>query len=604
MTPLFLKQPTINPADYLSEREVAKLAGTRLTSPPAYWDDEITQVLLREHPYLPLDRAIVNFTQRDDGAGCAMGYVSIVGAPRLSIPIVIKNWELSPLDIMISRQDNPADDAADQQGSGDMEDDEVIPLNEDSFTMALDTGTMGEPVPRHISLNTGYSEDGSSLRLPFRGRTVLASYMGASDKAKEKAAAVLSKNAEIVGGFVMNETGDVLDSWLNAPSPKNTVEAKLAAVQINRSHAIVMAIPADLEQMKSAEILAADIFIADESTKTAVAFDAIDLSAPNAKLARWFLFDDGTFSRAQEHVTGFRHSGEAETKAAAAVLAKTATNALRIGQHFVFHCDGIFTAPAKLASMVSRGDRRSVELRMTNDIGAPFTVFLDDRIKVAMHDEQTNAWMFPTSSQVLALGEHQEIPSLTADKVASALSDKLPDQLICSNGQWTLNLRGEPLATQVTEAKIAQLLDSHLDNANELMSIAKEDGSVRFASTLPAQLEDLATKVAQFTGLPKFANEVMGEVQLTMEKGLKLAATIGDPESVDAVLGASFLTEDNLAEFVGLADQFNQTVSKLARLLLAIRMGFPGDETATTVAMKSLSRVAERLQSASAEVSN
>jgi len=602
MPPLFMQPQTINPADYLPEQEVVKLAGTRLTSPPAYWDDEITQVLLREHPYIPLDRAIVNFTQRDDAAGCAMGFVSIVGAPRLSIPVIIKNWELAPLDILINRQDNPADDAADQQGAGDMTDDTVVPLNEDSFTSALDAGSMGDPVPKHINLNTGYSEDGSSLRLPFRGRTVLASYLGASEKQKEKAASILSKNAGIVAGFAQNETGAVLDSWFAAPEPKNSVQAKMASAGIERSHAVLLALPEDLEQMKSAEILAADIFVADESAKTAVAFDAINLAKPTEKVARWFIFDDSSFARAPEAVTGFRKDEAAEAKVAGAVLEKTATNSLRVGQHFVFHTDGIFTAPAKLASMVVNDATRSVELRMQSDLGTPFTVYIDNRAKVAMHDSESNAWVFPSNTQVLALGEYQELPALSAEKVASVLASKLPDQLICHGDQWTLNLRGEPLSTQVSEAKIATLLDSHLDNATELMAAARRDGSVRFASTLPAQLEQLATKVAAHQDAPKFAAEALVEIRLDLEKGLKLAATLGDPESVDAILGASFLTEDNLAEFVGLADQFNETVSKLARLLLAIRMGFPGDETATTVAMKALARVAERLQSASAEV--
>jgi hypothetical protein len=43
-------------------------------------------------------------------------------------------------------------------------------------------------------------------------------------------------------------------------------------------------------------------------------------------------------------------------------------------------------------------------------------------------------------------------------------------------------------------------------------------------------------------------------------------------------------------------------VGKLARLLLAIRLGFPGDEVSTAVAMKSLQRVVEYLRSATQEV--
>jgi len=53
---------------------------------------------------------------------------------------------------------------------------------------------------------------------------------------------------------------------------------------------------------------------------------------------------------------------------------------------------------------------------------------------------------------------------------------------------------------------------------------------------------------------------------------------------------------------VSMSDQLEEVVGKLARLLLAIRMGFPGDESATVVAMKALQRVKERLEAAMTEV--
>jgi hypothetical protein len=105
-----------------------------------------------------------------------------------------------------------------------------------------------------------------------------------------------------------------------------------------------------------------------------------------------------------------------------------------------------------------------------------------------------------------------------------------------------------------------------------------------------------------YAGLSPVLKKAAAEISIPLEKAVKLAAAIGDDDGVDAVLGAGFLTEDNLAEFVGLSGQFEECVSKLARLLLAVRMGFPGDESATVVAMKALARVADRLQSATQEV--
>ena len=91
--------------------------------------------------------------------------------------------------------------------------------------------------------------------------------------------------------------------------------------------------------------------------------------------------------------------------------------------------------------------------------------------------------------------------------------------------------------------------------------------------------------------------EFIDRVGLPIEKAAKLASALSDPEGADAVLATGFLTEDNLAEFSSLSEEFQETVSKLARLLLLIRLGYPeGDESATLVAMKALQRVSESLE--------
>jgi hypothetical protein len=132
--------------------------------------------------------------------------------------------------------------------------------------------------------------------------------------------------------------------------------------------------------------------------------------------------------------------------------------------------------------------------------------------------------------------------------------------------------------------------------------MAKERGHVRFACDLPEAAMKIAAQAAELADYPKVAAAAVKKIAIPLDKAVKLAAAIGDPEGVDAMLGAGFLTEDNLSEFAGLGDQFEDTTSKLARLLLAVRMGFPGDENATAVAMKSLQRVTEGLNSAIQEV--
>jgi hypothetical protein len=251
-----------------------------------------------------------------------------------------------------------------------------------------------------------------------------------------------------------------------------------------------------------------------------------------------------------------------------------------------------------------------VELTLSDGLQS-FKVMLDRRIKQATYEDKTATWVFPASVRVLVLDGHAQLLPLEPAKVASALERSLTDNLICNRGQFTLVVRGETFGVpQVSEAKIAELLDTYVTNGNELLKMSKDAavlasdgvGMVRFGSNIPEVVANVVKQASAYAELPAVLKENVDDIKIDFALAVKLASAIGDPDGVDAVLGAGFLTQDNLAEFVNLSDQFNQTVSKLARLLLAIRMGFPGDETATVVAMKSLSRVAERLQSASQEV--
>ena len=621
---LYLKPPQIVPREFLSAGDAEKVAAIRLTSPPGYWDDEIRQTLLREHPYIPPDRILINFSQRDDASGTAMGYVSVAGSPTMSIPIIVKNRELAPLDILIIRtpQGTPgAAEGQDQQGAGDMEDDKVLPLDEDTFTQALDAGQIGDVVPHHQITGAAYTEDASSLRLPFRGRTVmagldptkrmlpsLASLLGATEQQKEAFGLLLGSDKNIAAGFVINSSGRVVDEWLNAPAPANSPFAKVAAVSIERGIATTVSnIPLE---MKTADFLAADIFVDDETAKVAVAFDAISLANPEKGLSRWLMFEDGTYCSAPEKVAAVALTEAQENSAISEMMKKAENATMKLGQTLIFSTDDLFTAPAKLASVRSREDMGVVELTLSDGLQS-FKVMLDRRIKQATYEDKTATWVFPASVRVLVLNGHAQLLPLEPAKVASALERSLTDQLVCNRGQFTLVVRGETFGVpQVDEAKIAALLDTYVTNGNDLLKMSKDAavlasdgvGMVRFGSNIPEVVANVVKQASAYAELPAVLKENVDDIKIDFDKAVKLASAIGDPDGVDAVLGAGFLTQDNLAEFVNLSDQFNQTVSKLARLLLAIRMGFPGDETATVVAMKSLSRVAERLQSAGQEV--
>lgn len=605
---LFVLPPRIDAVEYLGERAATKLAGVRLTQPPSYWGDEITQILMRDHPYIPTDRVAVTFKKMDAAQGAGLGYISIMGAPTVTIPVIIKNRELAPLDILVIRGEN---DTGTEEGTNDMQSDKVLPLTEDTFSQAMDTSDVGEPVSQAHMTNTGWTEDGSSLRLPFRGRTVIASFvMGVDPKKKEKLAALLAADKTLIAGFVHNGSSDVLLEWHNGKPSYNLFQQKLGSVPVKLATAAVLnELPVEVS---GRDFIAGPIYLDNGETKVAAAFDAVNLAKPDQE-SRFLAFSDGTFQRAPDRMAVTSDlTGEQKTAHAMDVLQACKASSLRRGAMVSFHLNGHVTTPAKIASILVDESKHSVRVDMTDDLGRRYPVELVRGLKQATYDKKSASWAIPITAPVIQFKEGDGEPVMAIEKVAKTLENILPDRLICTGGSFTLLLKGEPFGgSQISEEKMAALLTTCLTNGQEILETVKVaaaqavsgTANIRFQSNLGDQLAEvqkLASYRALFTELPE-VKKLLEQAGLPLEMAVKLAATIGDPQSVDAILGAGFLTEDNIAEFLSLADFFEEAVEKLARLLLSIRMGFPGDENATMVAMKSLQRVTEALRGATQE---
>jgi hypothetical protein len=573
--PLFVLPPTISATDYLTPDAAQKTAGVRLVSPPGAWSDEILQTLLRDHPYLPHDRLVVNFKQRDDAMGYGVGYVSIIDSPRVSIPVVITARELKPMDIMIVRSPQQAGEVGTQEGAGSTSDDRVLPLTEQNFDQAADASGIGEVVLPSDIRGSQFTEDGSAMRLPMRS------------------------DPSITAGFHVHGIGEIVNAWFAAPEPGRKIAAKLASLPVEISYAKTLdTLPTALETTK---ISAATIFLADGTAKTAMAFSAIDLANPTVGAQDWFAFEDGTYCKAAAQVVGVPQ----DPSAVAAVVAKLAATSLRRGADIVFCVNDAITAPLKVASIQVDEAAGSYHVALTTSLGAPVQVLLAKGVKQAAFDDTTGSWLFPLDAKVLQLSgyasEYQQPAS--AGKVASILDKQLPDQLIVANGQWSMTGSGTPFFTNASKTAAAETLARWFANSDDLMAQAEAKGHLRFDGGLDKTAASLEAQKKTAAAIPGMVKKALADFGMPLAAAAKLAAAIGRPDCADAVLSTGFLNEDNLADFMQLEGTFEQTVEGLARLLLAIRMGLPGDENATAVAMKSLQRVTERLQSANQEVS-
>lgn len=598
---LFIEPPKIDAAEYLPAAEAMKLAGTRLMSPPAGWGDEVVQALGREYPFIPLDRVLISFRNKDDSRGYALGHIAITGAPRIRIPVIIKDWELAPLDLMVLHTSSDQDL---EQGSGDMEDDQVIPLTEEAFNQALDSGSPGELVQGNLIRGAAWSEDGSSLRLPYRGRVVVAAAMGATQAQRDALVAGLKANKQASAGFVLNNTTDVLESWLNAAEPKRTVQTKLASAMVKRGHAERLLMVPD--EKAASDVAAARIFVEGDVVKTAVCFDGVDLANP-AVINRWLVFEDGACVRSPEKLAVVAGDESSIPDFANRVLTKIATAQLLRGSEVVLRVDDMMTAPLKVASIAVSQSQGTMTVEFESTMGQRVPVVFQPGVKTSAF-AGADGWVLPVDTNVLQVrtGDVSRPEPIEPSKLAGRILHVFPDELRCSNGVFTLAVRGEPMdIIQQDEKTAAAKLNLYVDNADEVIAWAKEAaktdgfgaGLVRFDAEISQTKKAIAEQIGVYEAFPVKAAELIASIGMPLDKAIKLAAAIGSPDAVDSVLGTGFLTEDNISEFFGLSGQFEETVEKLARLLYAIRIGFPGDESATGVAMKSLQRVTDRLRS-------
>lgn len=140
------------------------------------------------------------------------------------------------------------------------------------------------------------------------------------------------------------------------------------------------------------------------------------------------------------------------------------------------------------------------------------------------------------------------------------------------------------------------------DHADELLKRAKRDGHAKFEATVKptGNYEVVTNSIKHRDGSVDTKYAAMSEkvIMLMRESALiKEALAAPDEETVDKVLALNFTTKENLQEFVESIDDYKEAQSKLARLLVASRLGIKQvDPQSIKTAMDNLSNVIEGLE--------
>jgi hypothetical protein len=138
--------------------------------------------------------------------------------------------------------------------------------------------------------------------------------------------------------------------------------------------------------------------------------------------------------------------------------------------------------------------------------------------------------------------------------------------------------------------------------ADTLLNKAKLGGEVRFIASVSPTINHVVVTNAienqDGSRDTKYAAAVDMVVSAIRERALiKEALTGKETETVDNVLSLNFVNRNNVGEFVESIDEFKDSQSKLARLLVASRLGIEQiDPQAVKTAMENLSEVIDGLE--------
>ena len=130
------------------------------------------------------------------------------------------------------------------------------------------------------------------------------------------------------------------------------------------------------------------------------------------------------------------------------------------------------------------------------------------------------------------------------------------------------------------------------DTADQALFIAKSNGKSTISGT--KDILTLSEKLASVVSTVKKDVEAIKKLRPNL---LKEAAAIDDEEVVDKVLGLNFITPENVKVFIQFLPALEDASSKLAQMLLAIRIGMKEvPEASVKMAMESMTQVIDALK--------
>lgn len=625
--PLFLPLPRFE-----------KQAYANLSLNAADWVHDITKMVYEKMPYVTQFPTKIKLDRVDEQRGYGYGSIEVGG--KINIPLIIKNFELQAMDVMI--QDGKFFPLSERRL-------EEALFNPEVFGKPVDMSGQDQSIytsnyPPHSGKYTYASirlldklsskitkESQQNFLKTLTDKSIFAAYKASGTLNVVKTAAELKVREHVDAAkilpcnymqiekiaedkFIFRAASDYMYDPKEVELDRKTLFAKFGAevgklVLDKGSYTTIQGtrpyrpqIVEELDGEKAKKITKSGKYQVRDLTgdkRTGWVYPNVvdfDLKKLDDKL-----FTDGLAYSLQGSIAGIGSSGMTDSDKDHPPLAD-----LSIGKTgcFLISRDGtdVCTVPVTITSPVfDQGTH--IRFEVSDHFGRAFIIEVTSGVKsITKSKTQYNVYTLPADVKFIKVGRNSirlvDNPSDFASEDRAEKIAKEKDVVVVSSDDGNVfNLAGNNLkevandARGVGETKAKwHLVSLGLDEqtADQALKRARKNGRTKIVDTKP--LITQAEKQAQV--LSERVVPLLNKVSNLRQDLIKVASVLDDEQVVDKVLALNFLTPENTQTFVEYLPALEDAASKLAQILIAIRVGMKRiPETAARNAMMGLEAV-------------
>ncbi len=530
------------------EKSLEKEAAYRLSGDCDSWEQEITEKLHEEHPYLPEYDITVKLRKTDEISGAGVGQITIDDTIR--IPVIVDDYKLQPLDLMYY-------------------DGKLLPISKRSLDNITHKGTLGRAVkPHSMGGDMGLR---TATQAPHQGKYALATVLtfSAEDLSDALTPAYQSREAMLYDLKDCRVLREGIQRYA-----ENVGVIKEAAAE-----------PVKLELVENAPLK--NITSGGVVTMGGRGFMCKQASFDGHLLSsNVFIGVDGRWSPT-ESVPG----ASAQVKLAGIVPTKSGVFVAKVGDEYVA------TEPVQV--LFKTAEYCSVRTALGNKYRIYRDASYNNLEKIASNIYMSEDWMFVPTDRKVDFSSAEDLNKIaeagSAIRVQEANGlfmiqgdvEDVPELAKIANSFVTRNEAERGFSALCSPDMVANVLQqAHDYEAAKIRKyVPQPDGSL-----LP---EDEIPKLAQAD-----LNALIKSIGMMTDDVIK-QAEVGETEAaktVDAVLGLNFLNQQNIDSMLESIDELEVGRAILTRILLAGRMGLDVDTKTLHTAVFALDAVIKDLR--------